>query len=62
MAINMVSIASSFDPKFGARPVRRAVQELVEDPLTQKFLEGEFVEGSVVKLVKDGDKIEIIST
>jgi ATP-dependent Clp protease ATP-binding subunit ClpC len=49
-----------FDPKYGARPVRRAVQELVEDPLTQKFLEGAFSEGDEVKLVKDGDKLDIV--
>jgi len=39
---------ASYDPQYGARPVRRAIQDLVEDPLTQKFLEGEFKEGSVV--------------
>lgn len=59
-AIELLSKAG-FDPKYGARPVRRAVQELVEDPLTQKFLEGKFLEGDEVKLVKNGDKIEIVS-
>jgi ATP-dependent Clp protease ATP-binding subunit ClpC len=50
-----------FDPKFGARPVRRAIQELVEDPLTQKFLEGYFHEGDKIKLVKNGEKVEIVA-
>lgn len=39
---------ASYDPQYGARPVRRAVQDLVEDPLTQKFLEGEFAEGDTI--------------
>ncbi len=50
----------SYDPKYGARPVRRAIQEYVEDPLTEKFLEGKFREGDKVKLVKKGDKIDLI--
>ncbi|MBD3330600.1 AAA domain-containing protein [Candidatus Peregrinibacteria bacterium] len=49
-----------FDPKFGARPVRRAIQNLVEDPLTHKFLEGEFKEGDTVKLKKQGAKLQIV--
>ncbi len=53
---------AGYDPKYGARPVRRALQDLVEDPLTHKFLDGDFVEGDEVKLVKDGDKIDFISS
>lgn len=45
-----------YDPKYGARPVRRAIQELVEDPLTQKFLDGAFKEHDKVKIVKKGVK------
>lgn len=48
-----------YDPKYGARPVRRAIQDMVEDPLTQKFLEGEFHEGDTVKLTKKGKEIEL---
>jgi len=40
----------SYDPKYGARPVRRKIQDLVEDPLTQKFLEGTLSEGDLVKI------------
>ncbi|KKU78363.1 MAG: ClpC ATPase [Candidatus Peregrinibacteria bacterium GW2011_GWA2_47_7] len=40
----------SYDAKYGARPVRRKLQELVEDPLTQKFLEGKFQQGDTVKI------------
>ncbi len=48
-----------YDPKYGARPVRRAIQEYVEDPLTNKFLEGEFQEGDKVIVTKKGDDIEL---
>ena len=41
-------IAEGFDPHFGARPMRRAIQRLVQDPLALKLLKGEFVEGDRV--------------
>ncbi|MFC1747759.1 ATP-dependent Clp protease ATP-binding subunit [Pseudomonadota bacterium] len=50
----------SYDPKYGARPVRRKVQELVEDNLTQMFLDSEIKEGDTVKIVKKGESITII--
>lgn len=37
-----------YDPVFGARPVRRAVQHLVLNPLARKLLEGQILEGSTV--------------
>lgn len=49
-----------YDPKYGARPVRRAVQEFVEDPLTAKYLEGYFKDGDVVRIVKKGEGIELV--
>lgn len=44
-----------YDPQFGARPVRRVVQELIEDPLTHKFLTGEFKMGDTVQIKKKGE-------
>ncbi|MCR4433723.1 MAG: ATP-dependent Clp protease ATP-binding subunit [bacterium] len=37
-----------FDPSFGARPLRRTIQHMVENPLSEKILEGEFQEGDTV--------------
>jgi len=48
-----------YDPKYGARPVRRAIQEFVEDPLTNKFLEGKFKEGDTIQITKKGEDIEL---
>lgn len=44
-----------FDEDFGARPVKRAIQTAIENPLAAKLLEGQAPEGSVVSLsMKDG--------
>ncbi|MDX9758895.1 MAG: ATP-dependent Clp protease ATP-binding subunit [Bacteroidota bacterium] len=46
-----------FDPNYGARPLRRALQNFVEDPLAEEILKGRFPEGShiVVTLNEDSD-------
>ncbi|MGA3243241.1 MAG: ATP-dependent Clp protease ATP-binding subunit [Bacteroidota bacterium] len=46
-----------FDPAFGARPLRRAIQKYVEDPLAEEILKGSFVNGSKIK-VKFNKKTE----
>ncbi len=53
---------ASFDPHYGARPVRRKIQELVEDQLTQKFLDEEIKEGDMIEIVKKGETVEIQKT
>ena len=42
-----------FDPAFGARPLRRAIQRYLEDPLAEEMLKGTFTEGMVVKVKID---------
>jgi len=44
-----------FDPQFGARPLRRAVQRLIEDPLAEEILLGRFSEGDTVVASLDED-------
>ena len=39
---------AGFDPVYGARPLRRAIQSRIEDPLAEKLLEGEFRAGDMV--------------
>ncbi|VAW91724.1 ClpB protein [hydrothermal vent metagenome] len=47
---------AGFDPVYGARPLKRAIQQLVENPLAQSILSGEFLAGDHVKInVKDGE-------
>jgi ATP-dependent Clp protease ATP-binding subunit ClpB len=47
-----------YDPTFGARPLKRTIQRLVQDPLALRILEGEFHEGDVVTVDAHGDELE----
>lgn len=47
-----------YDPVYGARPLKRVIQQRLENPLAQSLLSGEFILGSTVKVkVKDGELI-----
>jgi ATP-dependent Clp protease ATP-binding subunit ClpB len=46
-----------YDPTFGARPLKRTIQRLVQDPLALKLLEREFVEGDTVVADVENDQI-----
>lgn len=46
-----------FDPKYGARPLRRAIQRLIEDPLAELVLQSKFPSGSTVKIGRKGDEL-----
>ncbi|MBA7653513.1 ATP-dependent Clp protease ATP-binding subunit ClpC [subsurface metagenome] len=48
-------VKEGYDPVYGARPLRRAIERYVENPLSTKLLSGEFKEGDTVK-VDLGDK------
>jgi ATP-dependent Clp protease ATP-binding subunit ClpB len=43
-----------YDPNFGARPLKRAIQKLIQDPLALKILDGEVLHGD--HIVADADK------
>jgi ATP-dependent Clp protease ATP-binding subunit ClpB len=49
-----VLFTEGFDPNFGARPLKRAIQKLIQDPLALKILDGEVLHGD--HIVVDGDK------
>ena len=49
-AAKEVIISEGYDPQYGARPMRRAIQRLVQDPLALKLLSGDFPEGDTVKV------------
>ena len=42
-----------YDPQYGARPMRRAIQRLIQDPLALKLLAGDFQEGETVEVDAD---------
>lgn len=49
--------AEGFDPQYGARPLRRALQHYVESPLSVKLLKGAFKRGDIVEVDSDGEQI-----
>jgi ATP-dependent Clp protease ATP-binding subunit ClpA len=49
-------IERGWDPVYGARPLKRTIQRLVQDPLAMRLLEGKFGEGDVVEVdAKNGE-------
>ena len=48
-AMTMI-VDKGYDPIFGARPLKRTIQQLLENPLSQKILSGEFLPGSIIKV------------
>ncbi len=55
-AINKL-VAVGYDPMFGARPLKRAIQKWIENPLAQEILQGHFVPGTIINATADSDKI-----
>ncbi len=39
-----------YDPNYGARPLRRTIERLIENPISEKILTGEFVEGDCISV------------
>jgi ATP-dependent Clp protease ATP-binding subunit ClpC len=50
-----VLATQGYDTEFGARPLRRVIQQRVEDPLSDRLLAGEFVDGDAVKVDVNDD-------
>jgi ATP-dependent Clp protease ATP-binding subunit ClpB len=49
---------AGWDPTYGARPLKRAIQRLLENPLALRLLEGEFSEGDTVRVdARDGELV-----
>ncbi|MCW2928091.1 MAG: ATP-dependent chaperone ClpB, partial [Thermoleophilia bacterium] len=46
--------AVGYDPVYGARPLKRAIQRMLENPLAQRLLAGEFLPGDAVEVDADG--------
>jgi ATP-dependent Clp protease ATP-binding subunit ClpC len=50
-----------YDPAYGARPLRRAIRRLIEDPLSEEVLRGEFASGGVVEIKLAGEELAFIA-
>jgi ATP-dependent Clp protease ATP-binding subunit ClpB len=48
-------VREGYDPAFGARPLKRAIQQMIQNPLAVKLLKGEIAGGQTVRVAADGD-------
>jgi ATP-dependent Clp protease ATP-binding subunit ClpB len=49
---------AGFDPVYGARPLKRAIQQQVENPLAQEILQGRFNPGDTIEVGVTEDHLE----
>ena len=57
-----VAAKAGYDLQYGARPLRRAIQRLVEDALSEEILSGNIKLGQRVRMLPDGDKLRFVHT
>ena len=55
-AATEVLLREGYDPAYGARPLRRTIQRMVQDPLAMQILEGQALPGDRVRVDRDGQK------
>ena len=59
-AVKEFVIEKGYNPEFGARPLRRAIEHYIEDPLAEAVLRGEFKGKNVVKIdVQDEEHLKL---
>ena len=51
-----------YDPKFGARPLNRAIQKYLEDPIAEEILRAELAKGDTITVDFDKKKDELVFT
>jgi ATP-dependent Clp protease ATP-binding subunit ClpB len=52
---------AGFDPVYGARPLKRAIQQQVENPLAQEILQGKFKPGDLIEVGVTDDHLEFLN-
>ena len=60
-AIDLLGEAG-FDPVYGARPMKRAIQQQLENPLAQEILSGHFMAGDIIKVEADEEGLRFLKT
>jgi len=51
-------IGKGFDPAYGARPMRRAVERYLEDPLAEEILKGNITKNETIEVTSDGNRLQ----
>jgi ATP-dependent Clp protease ATP-binding subunit ClpB len=49
--------ATGYDPIYGARPLKRAIQQYIENPLAQEILAGKFLPGDLIKIEEKKNRL-----
>ena len=57
---NQWLVSEGFDQEYGARPLRRALQKYVENPLSTQILKGEIGDGDTIKVMENDSKLEFL--
>ncbi len=50
-------ISKGYDPQYGARPMRRAVERYLEDPVAEEIIRGSYKPGQELRVVREGEKL-----
>lgn len=50
-----------YDPTFGARPLKRTIQTLIQNPLAMKLLSGEIKSGQTIRIIAENDQLKFIT-
>lgn len=53
-------VATGYDPVYGARPLKRAIQQYIENPLAQEILSGKFMPGDVIKVAEKANHLTFV--
>lgn len=48
-----------YDPVFGARPLKRVIQQRLQNPIALEVLEGRFADGATVRVVRAGEELRL---
>jgi ATP-dependent Clp protease ATP-binding subunit ClpB len=59
-ALNFLA-AKGYDPAYGARPLKRVIQKELQDPLAERILAGDILDGSTVKITSGSDRLNFRS-
>ena len=54
-----VLVKDGYDPAYGARPVKRAIQRDLENPIAKKIVAGEYLPGATIRVTASGGKISL---
>ncbi len=49
-----------YEPRYGARPLKRVIRKFVENPLSLALIEGGLREGDAIRVIREGDRLDFV--